>query len=794
MIALVLAAQLAIVSQGPDTGTSCTPLAVTVAARASGTVAPRIIVPAVAGVQLLRAAVASRTETDGSGNASTITEGTYVLAIASTGRVTLPPFVAVAGPLRGAARPLVLDVRLPPDAVPLVLVRASLDDGRGRVRDDSLYVGQQVDYVVDVQLNETARRRLRRNPTFFPPEMPAVLAYDLAPPPEVARAGRRCFETLSYRRAIFPLFPGLIVIPPATLTYALPVSSSFFSREESAELRTDTVRLFAVDSPEAGRPADYAGAVGSLRASARIGDTAPRMGDPLVLTVRLEGEGNVKLLPRPAITVDWAAVAPGDERVRVDTSRTRVRGAKEFDWLLTPHRAGRQEIAAVRYPYFDPELGVYAVAATRAIGLDVISATLVRADSATPSRLAIRRTLREEIPPPLPDRPVYWALLALAPLPAITRRVLRVRRRAGTGATAAKRLREAARAGTPPLARELRRLYLDMLHERVRGLSVVTARAPLARQLRRAGVTEATALAAEALLDRLDAAAFSSAGGSDAGLQLDALRLSAAVDAEAVRSPLATTRLTVLLLALLLIGGVALRALPVGVTQTFVDGVHAYDAGNFSLAARQFGRVADRAPRAADAWANLGAAALSAGDSARAVLGWQRALRLDPLDRETRERFVAVRDPVAVASPGFVAPLPASALPIVALALWLAGWSGMAIPPARRSRGLRSMTGGALVVAIIVLAASLQLRHRLDPRDLAVVRGTTSLCASPVSGSVAIAAGAIGEVGRVDAREGSWIRVTLDDARAGWVPASALLPLDAGSSEVAGLTGASHPR
>jgi hypothetical protein len=44
---------------------------------------------------------------------------------------------------------------------------------------DSLYVGQQVDYVVDVQLNAAARRRLRRNPTFFPPDMPAVLAYDV---------------------------------------------------------------------------------------------------------------------------------------------------------------------------------------------------------------------------------------------------------------------------------------------------------------------------------------------------------------------------------------------------------------------------------------------------------------------------------------------------------------------------------------------------------------------------------------------------------------------------------------
>ena len=48
----------------------------------------------------------------------------------------------------------------------------------------------------------------------------------------VEREGQRCFETLSYRRALFPLFPGETVIPPATLSYSLPLSTSFFSREE----------------------------------------------------------------------------------------------------------------------------------------------------------------------------------------------------------------------------------------------------------------------------------------------------------------------------------------------------------------------------------------------------------------------------------------------------------------------------------------------------------------------------------------------------------------------------------
>jgi hypothetical protein len=52
------------------------------------------------------------------------------------------------------------------------------------------------------------------------------------------------------------------------------------------------------------------------------------MGDPVVLTLRLEGTGNVKLWPRPPITLAWASVADGEERVVVDTSQARVRGSK----------------------------------------------------------------------------------------------------------------------------------------------------------------------------------------------------------------------------------------------------------------------------------------------------------------------------------------------------------------------------------------------------------------------------------------------------------------------------------
>jgi hypothetical protein len=776
----VLVAQLAVVASGPDSAAACDTIRITVAAQAEGTIAPRVTLPLARAFQLLRSDLVTRVEPDGTGRTLAIAEATYLIATSTVGRVVLPGAMASLGAQRALATPIPIHVYRDEAPASVVLVRSSLDDGHRRGVADTLFVGQQVDYVVDVQLNEAARQRLRRNPTFFPPEMPAVLAYDLPAPHAVERTGQHCFETLSYRRALFPLFPGATSIPPATLSYGMPVSTSFFSREERFEQRTDSVRFLAVEPPPAGRPSDYAGAVGAVRASARLGSATARMGDPLVLTVRLEGTGNVKLLPRPVLALDWAAIADGEERVEVDTARARVQGAKEFDWLLTPRGAGPREVPALRYPYFDPERAAYDVATTGPISLDIAAASLATADTVVRSRLAIRRTLRAETPPPLPARPWFWLLLAATPVPATLRRVVRRRRRRVAGIVPGRRLQQLAGAGTQVPARELRRLYLDALRERIPSLTVATSHSPLGRQLRRAGVTDATAAVAEALLDRLDGAAFSASGRSDAQLTIEAAAVAGAVDDEAIRPRSTGTTARALLLFALVLGGGALHAIPESATRAFDDGVRAYEQNQPIVAERLFARTATRVPRATDAWANFGTAAWTANDSARAAYGWQRALRLDPLDAESRERLSAVA-PIAIDATGYVPPLPVNLLAGGALALWALAWLALALPPARRPAAVRGLGGGAIVVAVVALLTALELEQRLEPRGLAVLRGPLTLLEDPSPAGAPSGSGVVGEVGRVGPREGEWVRITLDGARAGWVPVGGIIPLDRAS-------------
>src|SRR5436309_10564233 len=63
-------------------------------------------------------------------------------------------------------------------------------------------------------------------------------------------------------QALFPLAPGRIVIPPATVAYAVPVGFSVFKREERYSLRSDTVPVTVLPLPAARRPADDQPVVG----------------------------------------------------------------------------------------------------------------------------------------------------------------------------------------------------------------------------------------------------------------------------------------------------------------------------------------------------------------------------------------------------------------------------------------------------------------------------------------------------------------------------------------------------
>lgn len=671
-----------------------------------------------------------------------------------------------------------------------IVESARLDPRQGINFDSGLwpervYVGQQATYEIGIFLSDEMRTRLRRNPQFVPPDVRSMIAYDLpVPSGQFARtAGGRHYDVHVFARALFPLTAGVHEIGAARLEYAVPLSSSIFAREESHTARSRAHRLVSIEPPMGGRPADYHGAVGRLGVRARLDTAAPRVGDPLLVTLMVSGVGNVSLFPRPDLRIPWGQAVPGPERVRIDSAVALVSGIKEFDWVVTPRRAGRQEVPAVRYPYFNPYTEQYEVALTQPLGIEVRPgglATPVAEAVADGDRLSIRRTWRGAVPRPVAASPVFWATVLLAPLPAL---LVRARRRDARPSRrppprdVLRRLSQSPGAS----ARDIRRQAHAALAERVPQARPTFGGdgRRLERALRRAGVSRETAHAARSLFSRLDEAAYAPASAPEPDLAARALSLLAAVDDEAralATPPRRRFRLWGLILLTASTGAVAAgAATEAREAAMFAAGVVAWDSGRVEEAREQFRALAETAPRAADAWANLGTTSWTLGDTAASVVGWQRALRLEPMASDVRDRLRATpsfRDGML----GDIPAIPVNLLSLVAGLLWIVGWLVLARerrPAGPASPGLRTLLAAGLA-GLIALAAA----ERLSGRRQVVLLATERLRTAPAVGAETGVGFVAGETAQLVATRGIWERIRFNDNRDGWVERRVLESLD----------------
>jgi tetratricopeptide (TPR) repeat protein len=698
---------------------------------------------------------------------------------------------------------------------------------------DTVFVGQQVTYQVAVLLSESARARLRRNPEFLPPELRGLLAYELGAPRRVASRsyGGAPFEAHVFQRALFAVAPGTIMVPAPQLSYTLPQSSSYFSREERFIVRAESAQLVVKPLPDAGRPQDYTGAVGVLRASVTIDSSTARVGDPLVLTMRIDGIGNVKLLPRPVLEVSWASTVSGTERVRVDTAGAFVRGYKEFDWILTPTQAGQVELPTLRYSYFDPYRGEYAYAETAPSLLAVDAGSLATAAEGDNVSVLTLRTWRGASTSSLAERLEAWRLplliaLLLAPLPWL---VLAIGARIG----GTRRSRAAATASVPrPVtprvageddgdhARYTRRILLGALAQRLNvSPQELVSRRDVERTVRRRGVTRDTTKALLVLLDALAVQGFSEvptavAARDDLTARADALLASIHTEAVSNARTIRAARHAQARFALFIALSAAAIATPKrtnaalpgtpgpalvqatsapparalvergALEATVARATALYQQRQYSRSADLFAQAADARPADADLLTNWGAAAWAAGDTVSAVIAWQRAARLEPVAVDVQERLTSL----PAGARGGVAEVPMIPVPTLVLATiaaWLSGWMLLTVVRARRRRGDASAWMGvastiavfALVLAVGTGAAAAWGYRELDPTGVLVVRRPDTMRTAPGNDANAMGGVATGDVVRVvEARDG-WLRVVHADGRRGWLPAARTIPL-----------------
>ena len=387
-----------------------------------------------------------------------------------------------------------------PAAEPL-FVEASVDNSRP-------YLGQQITYVFkaylrsDLSLSADQLDRLRYEPDFS-----GFWTYQETERHDYNETvDSSDYRVVELRTVLFPSVVGTVEIGISTATVpAEPSQTSYILK--SAPVIVDVRPL------PPGAPVGFEGAVGSFDISAEVDADTGKVNEPVQLTVRVSGEGNIETLPDPAWPefADWRVVelpAAADSQV-VDG---RITGSRTYQIAMVPKKAGQLTIPEIVYTYFEPNLEEYVRAAATPIvisiseadrpsvsppSLDAGAAAVEEDDSEARHVKAVPSSLRQ-LGRELTDSAIYWAAwgipaLAIAAAVAWRRRLdareaaLATSRRRNALPNARATLARAAASGDDPrvAAADAVLSYLsDRLGEALGGLT----REALVRHLQDTGV------------------------------------------------------------------------------------------------------------------------------------------------------------------------------------------------------------------------------------------------------------------------------------------------------------------
>jgi oxygen tolerance protein BatD len=629
------------------------------------------------------------------------------------------------------------------------------------VPDDTVFIGQQVDLIVAAWVPRELRTRMRRLPvlTLVTPE--GVWAYPPSAPAGAAAerlVGGRWMDLFIAHQIVFPLAAGRIIVPPASVDYAVPVTFSFFSREERYSLRSDSLALTVLPLPAAGRPADDHGVVGrDLTLDLRIDPAETRVGEPIDVAATLTGVGNVALWPEPALR--WPVgfrTYPAQTEVRLTPEQGRIAGAKTFHFLAVPDSGGGFVLPEVRYPYFDVVAGRYALAAAAPRVLAVAPGAEPRAARALPPLLARRD-------PAWAERASGWlgtsgwGMVVLVP-PLV---VWFVRRRRADKPAAP----DAGRAAGATRLGRLEREFHAVLASHVPDAFARDGDG-LAQALRAAGIDSAVADHVKRLRDRLRAARYGPRGLGDAAeLAAEMEQVLRVLGADSTG---AGRRRRMLVTGLLLC-----CAAHSGLAQA-PSAEALYEAGALRAAADSFAARAAADPGAAAHWYNLGATLYRAGADGKAIAAWTIAARVAPRDPVIRRarRLLPPPDP---SSEGLVAvgwATPAE-WGLLAGAAWAVLWL-VVLVRAQPPRVLLVVLAAASLGAAVAGVREWQRRAR----PVAVVVAAEALIrAAPYGAASAPAGVSAGGAVLVGRSYGRWVEVRRGDGVRGWVLATDIVPL-----------------
>ena len=635
---------------------------------------------------------------------------------------------------------------------------------------------------------------------------------------------------------LIPQQPGTITIDPAELVCLVNIrtapstSNSLFDSFFQDEYRTIRKRVTTpavkvkVNPLPAGHPASFGGGVGNFGISARLTTDNLKTHDAASLVITVSGRGNVALLEEPKVNF------PPDFEVydtktteNTDKSNGGTSGSKSFEYPFIPRSHGDFTIEPVEYSYYDVNAGKYVTLRTEPLHVKVAKGKGGDSTPVTTVNSGVERkdvkSLADDIRFIFTGKPglsgsgsffvgsvFFWILLALMILGATSvylafRKVAAMRADvAGTkNRRATKMAQKRLKLAGEYLDKNLYTAFYEELHKALIGfvsdklnmdMSEIS-KDNIASALTEGGVSEEQTKAFTDLLDACEFARYSPDGGNEAmRSHYDAaLKVISSIDS-GLKTGGKSLRKVVTVVTLLLSLGASMNIQAKDLDSLWTAGVQAYTDGKFSDASAAWTSIEESGQKSAKLYYNLGNAWFKQGNYPKAILNYERALRLDPSYSDARYNLEFTSNFVQ----DKIEPVPEFILKSVARKVcYVMGSNAWAVIflvllAAALVMGLLFLLGssvgkrragfycGIVLLLLSAGALSFSIWQKSDSvkTDTAIVMSpVSSVKSSPSSGSSKDLF-VIHEGTKVTILDevGTWRNISLADGRQGWIPAS----------------------
>ena len=637
---------------------------------------------------------------------------------------------------------------------------------------------------------------------------------------------------------LIPQQSGTITIDPAELVCLVNVrapqsaSSSLFDRFFQDEYQTIRKRVTTpavkvkVNPLPSGQPASFGGGVGNFGISARLTTDNLKTHDAASLIITVSGRGNVALLEEPKVNF------PPDFEVydtktteNTDKSNGGTSGSKSFEYPFIPRSHGDFTIDPVEYSYYDVNAGKYVTLRTEPLHVKVAkgkggdSAPVATVNSGVERKDV--KSLADDIRFIFTGKPglsgsgsffvgsaFFWILLALMVLGATAvylafRKVAAMRADvAGTkNRRATKMAQKRLKLAGEYLDKNLYTAFYEELHKALIGfvsdklnmdMSEIS-KDNIASALTEGGVSEEQTKAFTDLLDACEFARYSPDGGNEAmRSHYDAaLKVISSIDSGLKTGGKSLKKVASVVILLLSLGA-SMNIQAKDLDSLWTAGVQAYTDGKFADASTAWTSIEESGQKSAKLYYNLGNAWFKQGNYPKAILNYERALRLDPSYSDARYNLEFTGNFVQ----DKIEPVPEFILKSVARKVcYVMGSNAWAVIflvllAAALVMGLLFLLGSSVgkrragfycgIVLLLLSAGALsfsawQKSDSMKTDTAIVMSPVSSVKSSPSSGSSKDLF-VIHEGTKVTILDevGSWKNISLADGRQGWLPAADL--------------------